>query len=53
MQRRAYLSDVSDWEWAFVASHLAQMTEDASQLVYPLRHAEIGPSILTLEAPGD
>jgi len=29
MTRKAYLSDVSDDEWAFVAPYLTLMTEDA------------------------
>ena len=37
MDRRAYPSDVSDDEWAFVAPYLTLMTEDAPQRVYPLR----------------
>ena len=37
MERKAYPSDVSDDEWAFVAPYLTLMTEDAPQRVYPLR----------------
>jgi transposase len=37
MSRRAYPSDVSDDEWAFVAPYLTLMTEGAPQRVYPLR----------------
>jgi len=37
MTRRAYPSDVSDDEWAFVAPYLTLMTEDAPQRQYPLR----------------
>ncbi len=37
MGRKAYPSDVSDDEWAFVAPYLTLMTEDAPQSVYPLR----------------
>jgi transposase len=37
MNRKAYPSDVSDEEWAFVAPYLTLMTEDAPQRVYPLR----------------
>lgn len=37
MDRKAYPSDVSDDEWAFVAPYLALITEDAPQRVYPLR----------------
>jgi transposase len=36
MERRAYPSDVSDEEWAFVAPYLTLITEDAPQRVYPL-----------------
>jgi transposase len=37
MERKAYPSDVSDDEWAFVAPYLTLMTEDAPQRVYSLR----------------
>ena len=37
MERKAYLSDVSDAEWALVAPYLTLMTEDAPQRDYPLR----------------
>jgi transposase len=37
MDRKAYPSDVSDDEWAFVAPYLTLMTEDAPQRVHPLR----------------
>ena len=37
MERKAYPSDVSDEEWAFVAPYLTLMTEDASQRVLALR----------------
>jgi len=37
MNRKAYPSDVSDDEWAFVAPYLTLMTEDAPQRTYPLR----------------
>jgi transposase len=37
MNRKAYPSDVSDDEWAFVASYLTLMTQDAPQRQYPLR----------------
>ena len=37
MDRKAYPSDVGDEEWAFVASYLTLMTEDAPQRDYPLR----------------
>jgi transposase len=36
-ERRAYPSDVSDDEWAFVAPYLTLMTEDAPQREHPLR----------------
>jgi transposase len=37
MERKAYPSDVSDDEWAFVAPYLTLITEDAPQRVYELR----------------
>jgi transposase len=37
MERRAYPSDVSDDEWAFVAPYLTLMNEDAPQRRYSLR----------------
>jgi Tn7-like transposition protein D/Putative transposase of IS4/5 family (DUF4096) len=37
MDRKAYPSDVSDEEWALVASYLTLMTEDAPQRDFPLR----------------
>jgi len=37
MKRQGYPSDVSEEEWAFVASYLTLMREDAPQRVYPLR----------------
>jgi transposase len=37
MEHKAYPSDVSDEEWAFVAPYLTLMTEDAPQRDYPLR----------------
>ena len=37
MSRKAYPSDVSDAEWAFVAPYLTLMKEDAPQRVHPLR----------------
>ncbi len=37
MNRKAYLSDVSDEEWAFVAPYLTLMKEDAPQRVHDLR----------------
>jgi transposase len=35
--RKPYLSDVSDEEWAFVAPYLALLREDASQRTHDLR----------------
>jgi transposase len=37
MERKAYPSDVSDEEWAFVAPYLTLMTEAAPQREHPLR----------------
>lgn len=37
MERKAYPSDVSDDEWAFVAPYLTLMTEDAPQREHSLR----------------
>jgi transposase len=37
MTRKAYLSDVSDDEWAFVAPYLTLMTEEAPQREHSLR----------------
>src|SRR5262245_40310333 len=37
MERKAYPSDVSDDEWAFVAAYLTLMREDAPQGDHPLR----------------
>lgn len=37
MSRKAYPSDVSDEEWAFVAPYLTLMTEDAPQRTHSLR----------------
>jgi transposase len=36
MERRAYLSDVSDEEWASVAPYLTLMNEEAPQREHPL-----------------
>ena len=36
-ERKAYRSDVTDEEWAFVAPYLTLMKDDAPQRVYPLR----------------
>lgn len=37
MNRKAYPTDVSDEEWAFIAPYLTLMREDAPQREYPLR----------------
>ena len=37
MTRKAYPSDVTDDEWAFVAPYLTMMREDAPQREYELR----------------
>ena len=37
MSRKAYPTDVSDEEWAFVAPYLTLIREDAGQRLYPLR----------------
>jgi transposase len=37
MERKAYPSDVSDDEWAFVAPYLTLMREDAPQREHSLR----------------
>ncbi|MCS6992674.1 MAG: transposase, partial [Anaerolineales bacterium] len=37
MNRKAYPSDVSDEEWAFVAPYLTLMREDAPQREHELR----------------
>jgi transposase len=37
MERKAYPSDISDDEWAFVAPYLTLMTEEAPQRLYSLR----------------
>ena len=39
MDRKAYPSDVSDEEWAFVAPYLTLMTEEAPQRIHDLRAA--------------
>jgi transposase len=41
-ERKAYPSDVSDEEWAFVAPYLTLMTEEAPQRDYPLREVYNG-----------
>ncbi len=42
MERKAYPSDVSDEEWAFVAPYLTLITDDAPQRVYDLREVYNG-----------
>lgn len=42
MARKLYPSDVSDAEWAFVASYLVLMDETAPQRVYSLREVYNG-----------
>src|SRR5437588_1370819 len=42
MERKAYPSDVSDEEWAFVAPYLTLITEQAPQRVYELREVYNG-----------
>ena len=42
MERKAYPSDVSDEEWAFVAPYLTLITEEAPQRVYDLREVYNG-----------
>jgi len=42
MERKTYLSDVSDDEWAFVAPYLTWMTQDAPQRESPLREVFTG-----------
>jgi transposase len=37
MERKAYPSDVSDDEWAFVTPYLTPMREDAPQRKHPFR----------------
>ena len=37
MERKAYPSEVSDEDWAFVAPYLTLMNEDAPQRDYSLR----------------
>ena len=37
MSRKAYPTDVSEEEWAFVAPYLTLLREDAAQRTYPLR----------------
>jgi len=47
MNRKAYPSDVSDEEWAFVAPYLTLMIEAAPQRIYPLREVFNGVRWLT------
>src|SRR5918997_6147623 len=42
MDRKAYPSDVSDEEWAFVAPYLTLISEEAPQRVYELREVYNG-----------
>ena len=42
MERKPYSTDVSDEEWAFVASYLTLMTEEAPQREYELREVYNG-----------
>jgi transposase len=42
MERKAYPSDVSDDEWAFVAPYLTLMTEDTPQRTHSLREVFSG-----------
>ena len=51
--RKAYPSDVSDEEWAFVAPYLALIREDAPQREYDLREVENGVIPDPLLQPGD
>ncbi len=52
MTRKAYPSDVSDEEWAFVAPYLTLMGEAAPQRKYPLRDVSNGlRSMLRTGAP--
>jgi len=37
IERKAYLSDVSDDEWAFLAPYLLLMKDEAPQWEHPLR----------------
>lgn len=46
MKRKAYPTDVSDEEWAFVAPYLTLMSGDAPQREYPLREVFNGLSYL-------
>src|SRR5437868_13426961 len=42
MNRKAYPSDVSDEQWAFVVPYLTLITEDAPQRVHDLREVYNG-----------
>ena len=46
-QRKAYPSDVSDEEWAFVAPYLTLISEEAPQRVYDLREVYNGLRYIT------
>jgi transposase len=52
MECKAYLSDVSDDEWAFVARYLTFMTEDAPQRNHPLREIFNGLRWIARARPG-
>lgn len=52
MRRRAYSSDVSDEEWAFIAPDLTLMKEEAPQRVDDLREVFNGLRwVIRAEAP--
>ena len=48
MARKAYPTDVTDDEWAFVAPYLTLMTEEASQRVHDLREVFDGSRWIVL-----
>jgi transposase len=52
MERKSYPSDISDDEWAFVASYLTLMTEEAPQRLYSLREVFNGLRWLVRAHPG-
>src|SRR5687767_1522500 len=51
MERKAYLSDISDEEWGFVAPYLTLMTEEAPQRDYSLREVFHGLQWLVRQEP--
>jgi transposase len=51
MDRKAYPSDVTDDEWAFVALYLTLMTEDAPRRLHNLREVFNGLRSLVRGAP--